>query len=66
MTEAEIWRTAVVLVRRYGHHAPTRAELRQFEFIDLDDADGWALWVWIENATHELLRATPDRGETIH
>ena len=66
MTQQEIWRTASLLVRRHGSTAPGRAEQRASEFIDRDDPEGWATWVWIEKAARELLRDRPRVGELLN
>ena len=62
MTEREIWRAAIVLVRNYGSQAPARAEQNALKFCERDDPEGWAPWAWIEKVAGELLRVKPQRG----
>jgi hypothetical protein len=66
MTHLEVWRTAVVLVRKHGNDAPARAEQRAAECVSRNDPDAWAYWVWIENATRECLREIPYEDERIN
>ena len=57
--EREVWRTANVMVTRYGADAPIHAAMRADELLDAGDLDGAATWRAVLRAIDSLLSAKP-------
>ena len=66
VSDADVWRAAVLLVGRHGSAAPTHAALRADELMAAGDTKGWTVWDRICCAVEELLRDEPAEGETLH
>ena len=47
MTEADVWRSANLLIRQYGADAEIHAALRADELATQGDLDGRAVWLRI-------------------
>ena len=62
--DLDIYRSATVLMRRYGDGASLHAANRADEMLDKGDMDGRALWGRIYEAVIELEREAPDT--TVH
>ena len=65
ISDLDIWRSAQVMVKRYGDDAPIEAAARADEMLDQGDMDGFAIWQRITAAVEELLRAKPRPGEKV-
>ena len=65
ITHLDIWRSASVLLNRYGAGASLHAANRACEMLDAGDMDGRALWGRIHAAVVELGRETPGEGERV-
>ncbi len=58
--EADIWRSAAQIIKRYGEDAPLEAAMRADAMLDAGDVDGLAVLKRIKKAAEELLRERPD------
>ena len=63
ITNLDIWRSASVLLSRYGNGASLHAANRCDEMLDKGDLDGRAVWSRIYEAVLELGRKAPADGE---
>ena len=63
ITHLDIWRSASVLLTRYGDAASLHAANRADELSDKGDMDGRALWGRIHEAVVKLGRTAPGDGE---
>ena len=63
--DIDIWRSAHVLVKRYGQDAPLEAAQRADAMLEAGDMDGHAVWLRIVKAVEELLRGEPRPGERV-
>ena len=61
--DIDIWRAAVLLLRRYGKDAAAVAAQRADKCLADGDVDGLAVWKRIAEAMLELLKDKPDEGE---
>ena len=66
ITILDIWRSASVLIRRYGDGASLHAANRADEMLDAGNMDGRALWGRIHEAVLELGREALGEGESRH
>jgi hypothetical protein len=57
--EKEIWRAAVLMLRRYGKRALEESETRADHLYEEGDHDGAATWRLIAMAVRELTNTTP-------
>jgi hypothetical protein len=64
--ERKIWEAALMLVRRHGSDALRVAEREAERLRTGDDELSCIVWCWIARSTAELLRPTPEGGESIH
>ncbi len=62
-TDLDIYRTAKVLINRYGDGSCLHAASRADELLGRGDLDGRAVWLRIHEAVLELGRAEPSEGE---
>ncbi len=58
--EADIWRSAAQIIKRYGEDAPLEVAMRADAMLETGDLDGLAVWKRIKKAAEELLRERPD------
>ncbi len=65
ITSLDIWRSATVLLSRYGDGASLHAANRADEMLDAGNLDGRALWGRIYEAVLELGREVPGEGERV-
>jgi hypothetical protein len=63
--EIDIWRSAHVMVKRYGRDAPIEAARRADALLDEGDMNGHQVWCWIVRAVEELLRVKLKPGERV-
>ena len=66
IADIDIWRSAQVMVKRYGRDAPLEAAQRADAMLDEGDMDGHAVWLRTVKAVEELLRQKPAQGEGVH
>ena len=64
-TDLDIYRSATVLLNRYGAAASLPAANRADEMLDAGDLDRRALWGRIYEAVLELGREAPGEGERV-
>ncbi len=62
----DIYRTANLMVRKYGSEATIRAAMRADELLDAGDLDGAAVWRRIVKAVEELLVKERPSGARLH
>ena len=55
-TNLDIWRSASVLLSRYGEGASLHTANRADEMLDKGNLDGRAVWIRIQEAVFELLK----------
>ena len=65
ITDLDIWRSAWVLLNRYGAGASLHAANCADEMLEAGDLDGRALWARIHEAVLELGRTAPGEGERV-
>ncbi len=58
--EADIWRSAAQIIKRYGEDAPLEAAMRADAMLEAGDLDEQGVWKRIKKAAEELLREQPD------
>jgi hypothetical protein len=66
LTEFDIWKMALLMLRRYGADAAVATAKRADEFLDAGDQDGWVVWYRIVHAIQRLLAEEPSKGEAVH
>ena len=64
-TNLDIYRSAWVLIRRYGDGASLHAVNKADEMLDAGNMDGRAVWLRIHDAVVELGREAPGEGERV-
>jgi hypothetical protein len=64
--DAEIWRAALLMVKRYGDDAMLEAIARGNELLAASDWDGAAVWHKIIDAIERLQVKAPAAGEKVH
>lgn len=57
--EINIWRPALLLIKRYGEDAAEQALLRGNRMAAKGDTDGEAIWKRVQTAIQELNRREP-------
>ena len=66
MTELDVWRSANILVKRYGAEAVFIATKRADALLDQGDMQGCSAWVRIAKAITDLERPTPSGSDKVH
>ena len=64
--DLDIYRSANVLVKRYGEDAPIHAAMRADSMLDKGDLNDAAVWRRILKAVKELQGPAPKLGEAVH
>ncbi len=64
--DLDIYRSANVLVKRYGQDAPIQAAMRADAMLDKGDLAGYDVWKRISRAVEELQGTAPKPGEVVH
>ena len=59
ISEIDVWRAAVLMMKRYSDNAPIESGKRADEFANSGDDAGAAIWRRIENAAEKLAATTP-------
>jgi hypothetical protein len=57
--EKDIWRAAILMLRRYGGKALEETATRADQLEAEEDPEGAATWRWIARAIGELLNTKP-------
>lgn len=65
-TEAEVLKTANLLVDTYGDMAPAGAKIRADHLQDSGDTQGRAIWLRIARAAERLLEEDRPQGAVLH
>jgi len=60
ISDLDIWRTASLMVKRYGDTAALEAGQRADKLLEEGDTMGQAVWLRIASAIEELQREKPD------
>ncbi len=63
--DLDIYRSANVLVKRYGEDAALKAARRADVMLERGDMDGYAVWKQIVKAVEEMQRTEPAIGEVL-
>ena len=66
MTEPDIWRSANILLKRYGAEAVSIASKRADALLDQGDVQGCSAWVRIAKAITDLERKAAGKGDRVH
>jgi hypothetical protein len=65
-SEADIYRSAQVMLRERGDNALELSQARAYKHWDAGDDQGAAVWMRIARAIGELQRTAPEDGELRH
>ncbi len=63
--DLDIYRSANLLVKQHGQHAPIHAAMKADTMLDKGDLDGCAVWKRIVKAVEELLSKERPAGVTV-
>ena len=63
--DIDIWRSANVIVKRYGEDAALEAAKRADDLLEAGDMDGCAIWKQIVAAVEDLQRTKPRSNEAV-
>ena len=63
--DIDIWRSANVMLKRYGDDAALEAAKRADELLEAEDIDGCAIWKQIVAAVEDLQRTKPRSNEAV-
>ena len=63
MDEIDIWRSAELMIRRYGDQAEDAAEARVTQAMEKENPDRWQVWQRITRAVRYLRRLRPKASE---
>jgi hypothetical protein len=66
LPDIDIWRAALVMVKRYGEDAMLEAAERADQLLDEGDMAGAETWHRILNAIERLQAKAPAEGEKVH
>ena len=66
ISDLDIYRSANVIIERYGEKARLHATKRASAMLDKGDLDAYAIWKRILQAVEELQKAGPKSGEAVH
>jgi hypothetical protein len=64
--DLDIWRAALLMVKRYGADAAVQAPTRADELLDVGDVDGAQVGQRIANAIDHLQAEKPAEGANVH
>ena len=64
--DRDVWRAAVLIVKRYGDDATLEASARADQLLDEGDMAGAATWHRILDAIERLQAMAPAEGEKVH
>ncbi len=63
--DLDIYRSANLLVKQHGQHAPIHAAMRASAMLEKGDLDGYVAWKRIIKAVEELLSKERPAGVTV-
>ena len=66
MNDLDIWRSANILLKRYGAEAVFIASRRADALLDQGDVQGCSAWVRIAKAITDLERKAAGKGDRVH
>ena len=66
VSDIDIYRSANLLVKQHGEHAPIEAAMRADAMLEAGDLDGYAVWRRILRALEELQGTEPGPGAWVH
>ena len=66
IADLDIFRSAKVIIKRYGEDAPIHAAMRADAMLEAGGLDGFAAWKRILRAVEEMQRKAPKSGEAVH
>ncbi len=66
ISDFDIYRSAKVIIERYGEKARLHATKRADALLKAGDLDSYAAWKRILRAIEELQRVGPKSGEAVH
>lgn len=66
ISDRDIYRSATVMIRRYGKEAAPEAGMRGDALLNAADIEGYCTWRRIVRAIGELQRTVPADGEALH
>ncbi len=66
ITDLDIYRSAVALVREHGEDADLEAAQRADAMLEKGDADGQRVWLRILAAVKELQSTSPHESDMVH
>jgi len=64
--DVDIWRSALVMVKRYGDDAMIEAAARADQLLEEGNMPGCETWHRILNAISQLQAKAPAEGEKVH
>jgi triphosphoribosyl-dephospho-CoA synthetase len=64
--DVDIWRAALLMVKRYGEDAMREARARARELMADGDMDGCTTWMRIGDAIERLQAKAPAEDEKVH
>jgi hypothetical protein len=59
ISEIDVWRAAVLMMKRYGDNAPIESGKRADDLANAGDDAGAAIWRRIEDVVEKLASTTP-------
>ena len=65
ISDIDIWRSANVMVKRYGEDAALEAAKRADELLEAGDVDGCTVWKRIVAAVEDLQWTKPRQNEAV-
>ncbi len=66
ISDIDIYRSAHVVVKRYGEDAAIEAAMRADEMLEKGELAGYGVWRRILEAVEELERMEPAAGDRLH
>ena len=66
ISDRDIYRSAAVMIRRYGDDAALEAGTRGDSLLDTGDIEGYGTWLQIARAIAQLQKTTPTDGDMVH
>ena len=66
ISDRDIYRSAAVMIRRYGDDAALEAGRRGDSLLDTGDIEGYGTWLQIVRAIGQLQKTSPTDGDMVH
>jgi hypothetical protein len=64
--DADIWRSAQLLIKQHGDDAPMHAKVRSAELLAKGDLEGVRVWMAITRAVERLLASERPANAPLH